>query len=418
MKILVMGAGVVGIATAYYLWKDGHEVTVIERQSGPGMETSFGNAGGLCPSFAGPWAAPGMVGKVLKLSLQRNSPIRFSPIPDPVRLAWAWQWMRNCNPGRFRENKLRMQRVAHYSQACLRSLFEAEALPSFNFLDAGVLQLFRTQAELDLGKLSAQALDEYGVPCRLLSAEEAGGTEPALTRTSVSLSGALHLPQDASGDSHKFARNLAFFLAERGVQFQYDTTIRSLDREGDAITRIHTSSGTMTAQAYVVALGPHAAGLLKPLGLRLPIYPLKGYSITVPVSDPQFAPRMAIMDEHNKIMISRLGDRVRAAGMAELAGYNLNLNPARRDLLIRVVKELFPLGLDWDKVDFWAGLRPMTPDGPPILGSSPWKNLFLNSGHGSNGWTQSCGTGRIVADLISGRAPEIDMDGLTIKRFA
>lgn len=418
MKILVLGAGVVGVATAYYLWKDGHDVTVVDRQPGPALETSYGNAGGLCPSFAGPWAAPGMVAKVLKLSLQRNSPIRFSPMPEPRKLAWVLQWMRNCNAQRFRINKLRMQRVAHYSLGCLKEIAAAEALPDFDFHSDGVLQIFRTPAELELGRLSARTLEEYGVPWRLLDGAEVARVEPAMARSRVEVAGALHLPADASGDSYKFANGLAAFLQERGVLFRYGVEVQALQREGDAIACVHTLQGPIEADAYVVALGSHAPFLLAPLGLRLPVYPLKGYSITVPVADPAAAPRLAVMDEHNKIMISRLGERVRVAGMAELTGYGLALNPARKDLLVGVVRELFPQGLEWDKVEFWAGLRPMTPDGPPILGRSPWSNLYLNSGHGSNGWTQSCGTARIVADIVSGRAPAIDMDGLTIERFA
>jgi len=417
MKVLVLGAGVVGVATAYYLWKDGHEVTVVDRQSGPGRETSYGNAGGLCPSFAGPWAAPGMVSKVLKLSLQRNSPIRFSPLPEPRKVAWVLQWMRNCNAERFRVNKLRMQRVAHYSLRCLREIAANEALPSFDFHEGGVLQLFRTPAELELGRLSAKALEEYGVPWRILAPDEIDSVEPAMRRSSVEMSGALHLPADASGDSYKFAQGLAAFLQQRGVAFRYGVRIESLARAGDAVGAVRTSQGDLHADAYVVALGSHAPFLLRPLGLRLPVYPLKGYSITVPVSDPAAAPRMAVMDEHNKIMISRLGDRIRAAGMAELTGYGLALDPARRELLTNVVRELFPQGLAWDQVEFWAGLRPMTPDGPPILGRTRWRNLFLNSGHGSNGWTQSCGTSKVVADIVAGRAPDIDLDGLTAERF-
>ncbi|MDX3904494.1 MAG: D-amino acid dehydrogenase [Pigmentiphaga sp.] len=417
MKVLVLGAGVVGVATAYYLWKDGHEVTVVDRQPGPGRETSYGNAGGLCPSFAGPWAAPGMVAKVLKLSWQRNSPIHFSPVPERRKVDWVLQWMRNCNVERFRTNKLRMQRVAHYSLHCLRDIAGREDLPSFDFHECGVLQIFRTQAELELGRLSAKTLEEYGVPWRLLEADRLAEVEPAMARSSVRFSGGLHLPADASGDSYKFAQGLAAFLQARGVDFRYGAAIESLEREADAIAAVRTTQGRLQADAYIVALGSQAPFLLRPLGLKLPVYPLKGYSITVPVSDPHAAPRMAIMDEHNKIMISRLGDRIRAAGMAELTGYGLGLNPARKKLLAGVVRELFPQGLSWEHVEFWAGLRPMTPDGPPILGRTPWPNLFLNSGHGSNGWTQSCGTAKIVADIVAGRRPEVDLEGLTVERF-
>lgn len=418
MKALVLGAGVVGVASAYYLWKDGHEVTVIDRQAGPGQETSFGNAGGICPSFAGPWAAPGMIPKVLKLSLQRNSPIRFSPSLEPRKVAWVLQWMRNCNTERFRINKLRMQRVAHYSLSCLRDIANQAPITDFDFYDGGVLQIFRTPAELEMGRISAKTLEEYGVPWHLLNADQLSEVEPAMANSSVDVAGALHMPADASGDSHKFSSQLASFLAQRGVNFVYNTRIDALQYQGDVISGVSTSHGQLQADAYVVALGSYAPNLLEPLGLRLPVYPLKGYSITVPITDGQAVPRMAVMDEHNKVMISRLGDRIRAAGMAELTGYGLELKPARKALLMKVVNELFPSGLDMRNVSFWAGLRPMTPDGPPILGKTRWNNLFLNSGHGSNGWTQACGTSKIVADIVAGRQADIDLEGLTAERFS
>ncbi|MCW8174124.1 D-amino acid dehydrogenase [Verminephrobacter aporrectodeae] len=417
MKVLVLGAGVVGVATAYYLWKNGHEVTVVDRQAGPGMETSFGNAGGICPSFAGPWAAPGMISRVLKLSLQSDSPIRFAPRPDPRQIAWVLQWMRNCTAQRFRANKLCMQRVAHYSYRCLREVLAQAPIHDFDFHAGGVLQLFRTRAELQLGRLSAQAVGESGVPWRLLDADQLAAVEPALVHGVAQVAGALHMPADASGDSHKFAGQLAAHLAQHGVSFRYATRIDALEQKKGAISRVHTAYGAMQADAYVVALGSYAPLLLAPLGLKLPVYPLKGYSVTLPVTDPGQVPTLSVMDEHNKVMISRLGNRLRAAGMAELAGYGLALDPARKDLLLRVVRSWFPEGLDWEHVSFWAGLRPMTPDGPPILGKARWSNLFLNSGHGSNGWTQACGTAKIVSDLVCGRTPEIDMQGLTVQRF-
>ena len=417
MKVLVLGAGVVGLATAYYLWKDGHEVVVVDRQSGPGQETSYGNAGGLCPSFAGPWAAPGMVAKVLGMSLQTDSPIRFSLLPDWQRMRWVLQWMQNCNAEKFRVNKLRMQRVAHYSYACLKDISAEAPITDFDFCQGGVLQIFRTQSELDVGRLSAKALEEYGVTWELLSADEVRAAEPALARTTVPIAGALHMPADASGDSFKFANQLAAFLDARGVSFKYNTPATAILTEGDCVSAVMTSGGPLKASAYVVALGNDAPMLVAPLGIRLPVYPLKGYSITVPVRDRNATTQTAIMDEHNKVMISRLGDRIRAGGMAELTGYSTALKPDRKALLIRVVQSLFPEGLDFDDVQFWAGLRPMTPDGPPILGKTRWRNLLLNSGHGSNGWTQCCGTGKIVADIVHGRKPSIDVEGLTLARF-
>lgn len=419
MRVLVLGAGVVGMATAWYLWRDGHEVTVVDRRSGPAEETSRGNAGGLCPSFAGPWAAPGMVGRVLRQSMQRDAPIRWHPRLDPRQWEWIARWVANCNAEAFARNKRRMQRVAHYSLACLKQLRVDAGLneDDFDFRSAGVLQLFRTPQQLEVGRLAAQSLQAAGVPWRLLDADDVDALEPALAHRTVSVAGALHLPADARGDSHKFSRALAQRLAAQGVRFLFDTPIHALLPEGRTIGSVQAGGQRLRADAYVVALGSQAPRLLRPLGIGLPVYPLKGYSITVPLGDggPDF--QGALMDEHNKVMITRLGDRVRAAGMAELSGDDLRLDPAQRDKLVSVVREWFPLGLDFDRTEFWAGLRPMTPDGPPVLGATPWPNLFLNSGHGSNGWTQSCGTARIVADIVGGRTPAIDLEGLTGERY-
>jgi D-amino-acid dehydrogenase len=417
MRVLVLGAGVVGITTAYYLWRDGHDVTVIDRQSGPALETSYGNAGGLCPSFAGPWAAPGMLNKVLKQLIEPDPPIRFKPKFELRQWLWLARWVANCNSTSFRRNKLCMQRVAHYSHACLKELLAQTQIDNFDFHSDGTLQVFRTEAEVEGGYLAASALTELGIPWRMLKPNDVDALEPSLAQRSAKVVGALYLPNDASGDSHKFSVQLANYLEIRGVQFLFNTQIQAITLQAGAIRGVQTKSQRLSADAYVVALGSDAPFLLHPLGIRLPIYPLKGYSITVPLQAEGASIRTALMDEHNKVMISRLGERVRVAGMAELAGYDLRLDPAQRDRLIRVVSEFLPNGLNFDRVELWAGLRPMTPDGPPILGCTRWPNLFLNSGHGSNGWTQSCGTSRIVADLVGGKIPEIDINGLSAKRF-
>ncbi|MCD0501840.1 D-amino acid dehydrogenase [Bordetella petrii] len=419
MKVAVLGAGVAGIAAAYYLWRDGHQVLVLDRQPGPARETSFGNAGGLCPSFAGPWAAPGMIGKVLKMALQREAPIRFSLSPNPRKLAWLARWLGNCNAERFRANKLRMQRVAHYSDACLQALVESGLPLDFDYHKDGTLQIFRREADMAAVGAITQALDEYQVPWQLLDDSGARRLEPALAASAAPIAGALYLPLDGSGDSHKFCTGLAAYLAGQGVEFRYGMPIRALPREGDRIQGVQMDgqAGLLRADAYVAALGQHTPFLLRPLGLALPIYPLKGYSITARIHDPARAPRAAIMDEYNKVMISRLGNRVRAAGMAELKGYNLAVDPGRVAFLKSVVREWFPEGVGLDDAQPWAGLRPMTPDGPAILGRTRYANLFLDCGHGSNGWTQACGTGKIVADIVAGRTPEIDMDGLTVDRY-
>lgn len=415
MRVLVLGAGVAGMTAAYYLWRDGHAVTVVERQAGPARETSFGNAGGLCPSFAGPWAAPGMVAKVLRMALQRNAPIRFSLAPRPRKLAWLARWLGECSAERFRVNKLRMQRVAHYSQACLREIAAAGLPISFDFHQDGTLQLFRGEADLKAVPNITRALDEFEVPWQFLSGAEAAAREPALAGAGAPVAGGLFLPLDGSGDCYKFVCGIGAWLAGQGVAFRYGCTVASLAQAGGAIAGVHTDQGLLQADAYVIALGGSTPFLLRPLGLKLPIYPVKGYSITAPIADE--APRAAIMDEYNKVMISRLGPRLRAAGMAELKGYGLAIDPGRVAFLKRVVREWFPQGADYDAAQAWAGLRPMTPDGPAILGPTRYANLYLNCGHGSNGWTQACGTGRIVADIVAGRTPQIDLDGLTADRY-
>ena len=417
MKVLVLGSGVVGVTTAYYLWRDGHEVTVLDRQSAPALETSYGNAGGLCPSFAGPWAAPGMLGKVLGQLFESEPPIRFRPKLDVHQWQWLARWVANCNKASFRRNKLCMQRVAHYSQACLKELAAQTLIDDFDFHSDGTLQLFRTEAEVEIGHLATKALTELGIPWRMLGATEIDAFEPALLQRRAKVAGALHLPADASGDSHKFSLALARYLQARDVRFLFNTPIQAITHDAGAISGVQTPLQRLTADAYVVALGSEAPLLLRPLGIALPVYPVKGYSITVPMRADGPSIGTALMDEHNKIMMSRLGVRLRVAGMAELTGYDLTLESAQRERLIRVVREYFPSGLAFDQVEFWAGLRPMTPDGPPILGKTHWPNLYLNSGHGSNGWTQSCGTSRIVADLVNGKSPAIDLTGLTGRRF-
>jgi D-amino-acid dehydrogenase len=415
MKVLVLGAGVIGTACAYYLSKAGHEVTVVDRQPGPALETSFGNAGGVCPGFAGPWAAPGMPLKVARWIFSANAPLKLRPQLDVQQWRWLATFVANCDGERFAINKARMQRIAHYSKACLVALRE-ETRIAYDNGSGGVLQLFQTAEELDGAARASKVLASFNVAHRIVTAAEAIAIEPALTKTSVPLTGGLHLPDDETGDCHLFTTRLAKLLAERGVSMQFNTNIRALLAEGDAIAGVLTDHGILRADRYVVALANDAPSLLRPLGIDIPVYPVKGYAVTADVGDTDMAPRSSVMDEHSKVMVTRLGNRIRAAGMAEVGGYDRSVDPRRASSVLQAVKALFPAGGDYRQATYWAGLRPMTPDGSPYLGATRYANLLLNLGQGSNGWTQACGCGRIVADVIDGRAPEIDLDGLTLER--
>lgn len=411
MKVLVLGAGVVGVTSAWYLHKAGHEVVVLDQNSGPALGASFGNAGGVCPSFAGPWAAPGMPFKALKWMFQSSAPLKIRPGIDPAQWRWLLQFVSNCRADKFASNKQIMQRVAHYSLTCLQAL-RAETGIAYANQSAGILQLFQTEDEFDYGALCAELLDEEGIPNRLVNAAEASAIEPALKNASVPFRGGLHLPKDETGDCHLFCNALTDLLKTNGVAFHYDTTIRNIVSDGAQIDFVHTSAGRFEADAYLIALGAQVAGVLRPLGLRLPVYPVKGYSITGTIQNAENAPQSSVMDEHSKIMFTRLGDRLRVAGIAEISGFDDTLRPSAFSNVLRRTEALFPGAVIPENCKRWTGFRPMTPDGPPILGKTRYDNLFLNSGHGSNGWTQSCGTSKVVADIISGRQPEIDISGL------
>jgi D-amino-acid dehydrogenase len=413
VKVLVLGAGVVGTTCAHYLARDGHEVTVVDRQPGPACETSFGNAGGVCPGFAGPWAAPGMPLKVLRWLFLSNAPLMLRPRLDPAQWRWLASFLANCTAERFARNKARMQRIAHYSKACLVALREQTGI-AYDHGSGGVLQVFRTEEELEGGRSAAKVLERFEVNHRLVDRDQTLAIEPALQASNLTFSGGLHLPSDETGDCYLFTTRLAERLQGQGVTFRFATRVNAIAVDRGQVSGIVTDRGTLTADRYVVALANDAPALLKPLRIDLPIYPVKGYAITLAGVRAGFSPRSSVMDEHSKVMVTRLGTRLRAAGVAEIAGYDRAVNPAKAAGVIEAARELFPLAGDYSEVSYWAGLRPMTPDGPPYLGATAYDNLFLNLGQGSNGWTQACGGGRIVADLISGRTPEIDLDGLTL----
>jgi D-amino-acid dehydrogenase len=417
MRVAVLGSGVIGTTVAYYLAQHGHEVTVIDRQSGPALETSYANAGEVSPGYSAPWAGPGIPLKAIKWMLMTHSPLVIWPLADPAMWRWGWMMFTNCTERAYRLNKSRMVPIAEYSRDCLRQL-RADTGIAYDERAQGTLQLFRTRKQLDGVGKDIEILKEYGVPFEVLDRKGFTRVEPALALTQQKFVGALRLPNDETGDCYHFTQRLAEMAGKHGVQFRFGTRIESLTVAGDQVSGVHTDHGIVTADVYVCALGSYAPLVLKKIGIDLPVYPVKGYSITVPITDAKYAPESTIMDETHKVAVTRLGDRIRAGGTAELAGYSLKLRKARRGTLEHVVADLFPRGGDVTRAEFWCGLRPMTPDGPPVLGPAKYRNLHLATGHGTLGWTMAAGTGRVLADLISGRRPQISLDGLTIARYA
>ena len=416
MKVLILGSGVIGVSCAYQLAMAGHEVTVVDRQPAAGLETSYANAGEVSPGYSAPWAGPGVPLKAIKWLLMPHRPLVIRPTFDLNFVRWGLAMLRNCTAMRYELNKGRMVRLAEYSRDCLIALREHTGI-AYDQRMQGTLQLFRTQVQLDGTAADIAILQRYGVGFELLDRDGCIRHEPALASVRDKFVGGLLLPGDETGDCFKFTQNLAVLAAQRGVQFRYGTRIQRLKLAGRQIDGVVTDAGVLKADAYLVALGSYSPLLLKGAGIRIPVYPVKGYSITVPITDASGAPESTVMDETHKVAVTRLGERIRVGGTAELAGYTLKLHEARRDTLEHVVTDLFPRGGDVSRAEFWCGLRPMTPDGTPVLGATRLPNLYLATGHGTLGWTMAAGTGRVIADVIGGRAPGIDMSGLTIDRY-
>lgn len=416
MKVIVLGAGVLGVTSAWYLAKAGHEVTIIDRQEGPALETSYANAGEISPGYSSPWAAPGIPLKALKWMFQRHAPLVLQPRLDWHRLSWMARMLANCTSSAYAINKSRMVRLAEYSRDCLGEL-RAETGIEYDQRMQGTLQLFRKAEQVDAAAKDIKVLRADGVPFELLDRAGCIAAEPGLAGSADRIAGGLRLPGDETGDCFKFTNRLAEMALAAGVTFRWGVSIKRLVAEGGRIASVETDQGRMTADRYVLAMGPHSPQMVRHLGINLPIYPLKGYSLTIDIEDESRAPVSTVMDETYKIAITRLGKRIRVGGLAEIAGYDLSLNPRRRATLAKSVSELFGGAGDPAKAEFWTGLRPMTPDGTPIVGASPIANLFLNTGHGTLGWTMSAGSGRLLADLISGRSPDIAAEDLGYARY-
>jgi D-amino-acid dehydrogenase len=416
LKVLILGSGVIGVTSAYYLARAGHEVTVVDRQAGPALETSFANAGEVSPGYASPWSGPGVPMKAIKWLLMKHGPLVIHPTADPVMWLFLAKMLRNCTAARYAVNKSRMIPLAEYSRDCLRAL-RAEIGIRYDERSQGTLQLFRKQQQLDHTADDIAVLKQYGVPYEVLDRNGCIGAEPALASVKDKIAGGLRLPQDETGDCQMFTAALAEQAAGLGVQFKFGVSIERLIADGGRIGGVVTSQGELQADAYVVALGSWSQQLLRAVDIAIPVYAVKGYSITVPVREEAAAPVSTVMDESYKVAITRLGARIRVGGTAEVSGYSSTLDPERRATLDHSLTDLFPRGGDLSRSTFWCGLRPMTPDGPPVIGATRYPNLHLNTGHGTLGWTMACGSGRVLADMLSGRKPDIDTRDLAMTRY-
>jgi D-amino-acid dehydrogenase len=402
VKIIVLGAGVVGVTGAWYLAKAGHEVTVVERREAAALETSFANGGQISAGHAEPWAKPSVVPKILRWLGREDAPLLFRPRADWAQWRWGMRFLMECWPGRFERHARTLGALAGYSRERLRALRQELGL-RYDELERGILQFATNQRDFE-------SLARHARPDQVKSAQECIALEPALAHSRDPVIGGVYNPGDESGDAHRFTAELARAAAEQGVQFRFNTSIESVETAGGKVTALRAEDGTLTADAYVVSLGSYSPLLLAPLGVRIPVYPLKGYSITVPLgpSEAAAAPTVSLTDEAFKIVISRLGNRLRAAGTAELTGYDTSINHVRCAAIARRIRELFPGLGGVTTIDNWCGLRPATPNNVPVIGRTRYENLYLNTGHGTLGWTLACGSAAVLADLICGRRPMVE----------
>jgi len=399
---------VIGTTSAWYLAHAGHEVTVLERRDGPGLETSFANGGQISASHAEPWAKPSVVPKILRWLGREDAPLLFRPRADLAQWLWGLRFLMECRPGRFERNCRALAALAQYSRACLRSLRERTGI-RYDALTRGILQFATSARDLDVLLKQAQAMRALGVRREVKSGSECVALEPALGHSEERVLGGLYAPQDESGDAHKFTEELARLAGGNGVRFSMNETVNRIIAAGDRVEAVALSDQTtVTADAYVVALGSYSPLLLRALGIRIPVYPLKGYSVTFQVESSEGAPTVSLTDEACKIVISRLGGRLRAAGTAELTGYDTSINETRCAAIASRVRQLFPSFRGVNAQAQWSGLRPATPSNVPIIGRTRLRNLFLNTGHGTLGWTLACGSAKALADVVSARRPEVD----------
>ncbi|HSS26843.1 MAG TPA: D-amino acid dehydrogenase [Usitatibacter sp.] len=407
MKVLVLGAGVIGTSTAWYLTQQGHEVTVVDRREGAGLETSFANGGQISVCHAEPWANPGAPLKILQWLTQDDAPLLFRLRMDPHQWSWGLRFLVECLPGRTRANIGEIVKLSLYSRASLQAL-RAETAIAYDELELGILHYYTDRAEFDRAVAAASIMRKYGLDREVETVDQAVKLEPALAASRDKIVGATYTSSDESGDAYLFTKRLADMAAAKGCRFEYGKPIDAIEAAGGEVSGVRVAGAPMKADAYVVALGSYSPLLTRAIGIDLPVYPAKGYSASVPIRDASKAPRVSLTDDGAKIVLTRLGDRIRIAGTAELSGYSTDLNTVRCEALTRRAAEMFPDAGHYDRATYWTGLRPSTPSNVPLIGRTRYRNLFLNTGHGTLGWTMAAGSGRALADIVSGRKPDVD----------
>jgi D-amino-acid dehydrogenase len=413
MRIAVLGAGVVGVTTAYELNRDGHEVTVIERLGEAAGETSFGNAGLVAPGHAYAWSSPKAPKILWKSLFEDGQALRFKPSLDPALWSWTLRFLRNCTAERASLNTKRKVRLCRYSQDQLHRI-TAETAISYHGISGGLLYLYRSPESLDAGVGKMKVLTDEGLELKAVTRDEAARFDPALEPVKAKFAGGIYCPTDESGDARVFSQQLAAFTAAKGVKYLFNTEVQEFETTVDRVTAAITSAGRITADAFVLSLGVHSPRLARPLGVKLPIYPIKGYSVTLPIGGRNNPPRLGGVDEDNLVAWARFGDRMRVTATAEFAGFDKSHTPADYTHMLGVIRDLFPEGADYGQPSYWAGLRPMTPEGTPIFGRARYLNMFYNTGQGHMGWTMAPGSARIIADLIKGERAAIPLDGMLV----
>ncbi|NUW66504.1 D-amino acid dehydrogenase [Vibrio coralliilyticus] len=415
MKVVILGSGVVGLTSAWYLSQAGYQVTVVDRQPRAAEETSFANAGQISYGYSSPWAAPGVPIKAMKWLLEEHAPLKIKPSLSPELLRWASQMLKNCQLDRYRINKARMLAIANRSRECLAQLNQQYDL-NYQGRTQGTLQIFRNHKQLEAVEKDIALLEESGTRYQLLDAKECLLQEPGLANIQGTLTGGLYLPDDETGDCYLFCQQLQAMAEHAGVEFLFNTEIQRLNVQSNQVTSVATSQGEIEADKFVVAMGSYSKNLLEQVGIDIPLYPVKGYSLTLPVINRDFAPQSTIMDETYKVAVTRFENRIRVAGTAELAGFDPALPDKRLATLNHVVANLFPQGTDLTQAEYWTGFRPMTPDGTPIIGETKIENLFTNTGHGTLGWTMACGSADILTEVIT-RSNNLQYKELSTYRY-